>query len=460
MSRFVRSSKYRHVFGKEAKPEDQVDNLVVSRNAWDSNFITANSRFFAVCWQTAGGGSIGVVPQDQKGKLPQQGFPLITGHKSAVLDIQFNPFNDYLLASGSEDCYVKIWSVPDDGLTENITEPVTSLQGHRRKVGTVRHNPVADNVLATSSQDYSVKVWDIETGQANITLEGPKDIVQSLEWNYNGSRLACTCKDKKIRIADPRTGKFEMEGEGHAGVKGSRCVWIKDKLFTVGFSRGSERQYALYDTADLSKHLLQKGIDNSSGILMPFYDDDTSMIYLAGKGDGNIRYYEYTGEDKMIYSLSEFKSNKPTKGGCFVPKTMCNVSECEVARFLKLEANKMVPISFTVPRKSDLFQDDIFPPTASGSGEPALDGKAWFGGKDAEPVKVDLEKGFTPPPKKEVKIEKVEVDDGPSTLAEYKIAYQAQKKRIAYLESEMKKAGVPVPKSAADSVIEGALAKK
>ena len=102
---------------------------------------------------------------------------------------------------------------------------------------------------------------------------------------------------------------------------------------------------------------------------------------------------------------------------------------------------------------SDLFQDDIFPPTASGSGQPALDAKAWFGGSNAQPVTVDLEKGFVPPPKKEVKIEKVEIEEGPKTLPEFKTAYEAQKKRIAFLEAEMKKAGLTVPKSAADQVI-------
>eukprot|EP01108_Squamamoeba_japonica_P001341 TRINITY_DN1556_c0_g1_i1.p1 TRINITY_DN1556_c0_g1~~TRINITY_DN1556_c0_g1_i1.p1 ORF type:complete len:459 (-),score=207.83 TRINITY_DN1556_c0_g1_i1:47-1423(-) len=455
MSRFVRSSKYRHVFGKEAKAEEQIDNVVVSRNAWDSNYISANSRFMAVCWQTAGGGSVGVIPMSQKGKLPQQGFPLITGHTSAVLDVQFNPFNDYLLATASEDCYVKIWSVPDEGLTENITEPVQALQGHRRKVGGLAFNPTSDNVLATTSQDYTVKLWDIETGQNKITLDGPTDIIQSIAWNYDGSRLAITCKDKKNRICDPRTGKFEQVGDGHAGVKGSRCVWIKDKLFVVGFSRSSERQFSLFDSGDLSKALTSQNIDNSSGILMPHYDPDTSMIYLAGKGDGNIRYYEYTGEDKLIYSLSEYKSNKPTKGGCFVPKTSCNVSACEVAKFLKLEVSKIVPISFTVPRKSDLFQDDIFPPTASGSGQPAQAAAAFFEGKDAQPITVDLENGFVAPEKKEITIQKVEIDEGPQTITEFKVAYEAQKKRIAFLESEMKKAGLTVPKSAADQVIAG-----
>lgn len=29
---------------------------------------------------------------------------------------------------------------------------------------------------------------------------------------------------------------------------------------------------------------------------MPFFDEDTSVLFLAGKGDGNIRYYEIVNE--------------------------------------------------------------------------------------------------------------------------------------------------------------------
>mmetsp|Transcript_11003 Transcript_11003/g.18414 ORF Transcript_11003/g.18414 Transcript_11003/m.18414 type:complete len:451 (-) Transcript_11003:81-1433(-) len=439
MSRFVRSSKYRHVFGKEAKSDDAVDGIRISKNAWDSNYIAANNSFFAVCWQTAGGGSVGVVPMDFKGRLAQQGQPLITGHKAAVLDLDWNPFNDNLLATSSEDCYIKIWNVPDGGLTENLTEPVQALQGHRRKVGGVRFHPTAANVLASTSQDYTVKLWDIEVGKTLVSLDGPTDIVQSVAWNYDGSQLATTCKDKKIRIGDPRTGKFEKTTGGHQGVKGSRCMWVHDRLFTVGFSRSSERQYALYDVANFDKPLIDKGIDNSSGILMPFYDHDTKMIYLAGKGDGNIRYYEYTGEDKLIYSLSEFKSNKPTAGGTFVNKTACAVSDNEVARFLKLETTRMVPISFTVPRKSDLFQDDIFPDTASGVGEPSQSADEYMKGGNPAPKTVNLEGGFVQKEKVKVEFVKQEVDDGPKNEVELRKAWEEQKKRITYLEAEVKK---------------------
>lgn len=127
-----------------------------------------------------------------------------------MLDIDFNPFNDHLLATVSEDCYVKLWNIPDGGLKENMNDAVQTLQGHRRKVGTAKFHPTASNVLATSSQDYTIKLWDIETAQCLVTLDGPTDIIQSVSWNYDGSLLAATCKDKQNRVADPRTGKFSQ----------------------------------------------------------------------------------------------------------------------------------------------------------------------------------------------------------------------------------------------------------
>ena len=32
--------------------------------------------------------------------------------------------------------------------------------------------------------------------------------------------------------------------------------------------------------------------EQASGTILPFYDPDTHILFLAGKGDGNIRYYE------------------------------------------------------------------------------------------------------------------------------------------------------------------------
>ena len=40
----------------------------------------------------------------------------------------------------------------------------------------------------------------------------------------------------------------------------------------------------------MEKELVMVDVDQSSGSFIPFYDEDTSVLYLAGKGDTNIRY--------------------------------------------------------------------------------------------------------------------------------------------------------------------------
>lgn len=62
----------------------------------------------------------------------------------------------------------------------------------------------------------------------------------------------------------------------------------------------------------------------------------------------------------------------------------------EVMRAYKTVNDSYVePISFTVPRRAETFQADIFPP-ATGI-HPAASAKEWFDGKTAIPNKIDLE---------------------------------------------------------------------
>ena len=48
-------------------------------------------------------------------------------------------------------------------------------------------------------------------------------------------------------------------------------------------------------------------------------------------------------------------------------------------------------IEFKVPRKSELFQDDLFPDTVSDV--PAVTADDWWGGKNADPVTAPLSQG-------------------------------------------------------------------
>jgi len=438
MSRVVRSSKFRHVFGTVAKKEECYDDLKITRTSWDSNFAAGSPLYFAVIYESSGGGSFIVLPYSTTGKISPN-TPLISGHKKEVLDVDFNPFNDSLVASVSDDSTGKIWGIPEGGLTQTMTEPLQTLHGHKRKVGCVKFSPTANNILLTASTDYSVKIWDIEKGKDVLSVDAQHtDIIQSAEWNRDGSMIATSCKDKKTRILDPRARKVAQEVEAHGGIKGSRVTYLgMDKLFTTGFSKTSEREFAIWDTRNLGTKLTSQAVDNASGLLMPFYDEDTRVLFLGGKGDGNIRYYEIVENDPtIIYWLSEFKANTPQRGLCMLPKRSVKTSDCEIVKMLKVGVKIVEPISFQVPRKSDIFQDDIFPDCFAG--EPVLTADEWLGGKNAEPKLMSLAGGFV---KKEIKAFTADKQEAPKELSEKEVRaeFEKLKTRVAYLEAELVK---------------------
>ncbi|KAG5977562.1 Coronin-like protein crn1 [Claviceps digitariae] len=392
--RFVRASKYRHVFGKPTRKEFCYDNLHISRNAWDTNLVKVNPEYLSVNWDASGGGAFAVIPLNEKGKLPDQ-IPLFRGHTATVLDTDWNPFNDRVIASGSEDGKVFVWEVPEDFTlytdAEEITDvfPVYKLAGHSRKVGQVLFNPSAQNILASASGDFTVKIWDISTGQNPLALKHA-DIVQSLSWNASGTMLVTTSRDKKIRVWDVRQEKPVHEAAGHGGAKNSRAVWMGEhnRFATTGFSRMSERQIALWEPGRTEPIGGFSLLDSISGVCMPFWDDGSNCLYLAGKGDGNIRYYEY--ENDKFEFLSEYKSPDPQRGIAFLPRRGINVHENEVMRAYKTVNDAYIePISFTVPRRAENFQADIFPP-ATGT-KPAVGAQEWLSGKTGIPAKIDLE---------------------------------------------------------------------
>ncbi|KAK4561624.1 Coronin-like protein crn1 [Recurvomyces mirabilis] len=397
--RFVRASKYRHVFGRSTRREQCYDNLRISKNAWDTNLIKANAKYLAVNWDASGGGAFAVLPLEEKGKIPEQ-IPLFRGHTATVLDTDWNPFNDDIVASGSDDGKVFLWQVPDDFSLHIDAEepadvkPVGKLSGHSRKVGHVLFNPAAENILASSSGDYTVKLWDLEDGKPKLTLKHT-DIVQSLSWSANGSMLVTTSRDKKLRFWDVRQESPAHEVAGHTGAKSSRCTWLgdHDRVATTGFSKMSERQLGLWDlrnpTTPVGGDFMF--LDSSSGIGMPFWDDGTQVLFVGGKGDGNIRYFEY--ENDKFEPLSEYKSGDPQRGLAFMPKRGVNTHENEVMRAYKTVDDKIIePISFIVPRRSETFQDDIYPPTVGL--KPAVSSSEWLEGKTGLPPKFSMEDIF------------------------------------------------------------------
>jgi len=172
----------------------------------------------------------------------------------------------------------------------------------------------------------------------------------------------------------------------------AQCAWIPNtnRVAVVGHLKSSERKLRVYDLANTDTPLCDFSLGVSPSSLLPFMDGDTGVLFVAGKGDSNIRYFEMLEEKPYYYPLSEFKSTSAQKGICAIPKYACNVMGCEIMKFLKLDnKGNIVPISFVVPRKSEVFQDDIFPDTPGWT--PAQEASNWFSGSDADPKLINLE---------------------------------------------------------------------
>ena len=71
-----------------------------------------------------------------------------------------------------------------------------------------------------------------------------------------------------------------------------------------------------------------------------------------------------------------------------MPKRGVNIMANEIMRFYRILPNKNLieVVTWTVPRKSEMFQADLYPDTAAN--RPALEADEWQEGKDADPIMV------------------------------------------------------------------------
>ncbi|XP_060118651.1 coronin-1B [Heteronotia binoei] len=400
----VRQSKFRHVFGQPVKNDQCYDDIRVSRVTWDSTFCAVNPKFVAVIVEASGGGAFMVLPLHKTGRIDKS-YPTVCGHTGPVLDIDWCPHNDHIIASGSEDCTIMVWQIPENGLALPLTEPVVVLEGHSKRVGIITWHPTARNVLLSAGCDNVVIVWNVGTTEELYRLDDlHPDLIYNVSWNCDGSLFCSACKDKSVRIIDPRRGQVVAEKEkAHEGARPMRAIFLADgKIFTTGFSRMSERQLALWDPENLEEPMALQELDSSNGALLPFYDPDTNVVYVCGKGDSSIRYFEITAEAPYIHFLNMFTSKEPQRGMGWMPKRGLDVNKCEIARFYKLHERKCEPIIMTVPRKSDLFQDDLYPDTAGP--EAAMEAEEWVAGKTAAPILISLREAYVPTKQRDFKV--------------------------------------------------------
>lgn len=285
-----KASKYKNAAPVVPKPETYVRDICVGSYQTYGNNITASAQFMAFNWDHAGS-SVAVLPLDDCGRKSKL-MPLLHAHSDTVTDMDFSPFDDGMLATGSQDCLVKIWHIPPGGLQESLSNPECVFSHKQRRVETVGFHPTADFLLHSSSYTHFT-LWDLVSQQEIFSNSEHSEVIQSVSWKKDGTLVATSCKDKQVRILDPRVEKACVKtANSHQSIKDSRVVWLGDqnRILTTGFDAQRLRQVIIRDLRNFSDVEKSLELDCSTGILIPLYDADTGMLFLAGKGKNIVNY--------------------------------------------------------------------------------------------------------------------------------------------------------------------------
>ncbi|CAI7617063.1 unnamed protein product [Penicillium pancosmium] len=118
------------------------------------------------------------------------------------------------------------WVLKYPVVEENWSPCLQTLEGHSDLVESIAWSPDGSR-LASVSYDKTVRIWDPATGQGISTLEGHSDRVSLIAWSPDGNRLASASSDRTVRIWDPATGQSISTLEGHSGSVNS-IAWSPD----------------------------------------------------------------------------------------------------------------------------------------------------------------------------------------------------------------------------------------
>jgi U3 small nucleolar RNA-associated protein 13 len=199
-----------------------------------------------------------------------------------------------LFASASQDRTVKIYSAADG-------EAIGVLRGHRRGVWTVKFQPKeaqipnsgAKGLVATGSADKTVKIWSLADYSCLLTLEGHSNSVLKLSWlpyrpvdarDKRGSQVASAAGDGLVKIWDASSGDVMSTLDNHTD-----RVWALTANPTTGtlISGGADSIISFWE-------------DTTSATLEAVTTAETERVEL----DQKLQNYAYAGNYREAITLA------------------------------------------------------------------------------------------------------------------------------------------------------------
>ncbi|XP_071953471.1 transducin beta-like protein 3 [Antedon mediterranea] len=188
------------------------------------------------------------------------------GHTHSVGAIALSRLSGNFIVSGSEDCTVKVWNIPENLKPSNSPQHLAVNFTHRAHEKDINSVAVApnDKLLVTASLDKTAKLWNLENHTFLGTFRGHKRSIWCVQFSPADQVVATSSADGTIKIWSITDFSCVKTFQGHdtsvlrvafltrgmqllsSGSDGLLKIWsIKDNECLTTYDEHSDKLWAL-----------------------------------------------------------------------------------------------------------------------------------------------------------------------------------------------------------------------
>ena len=239
----------------------------------------------------------------------------LTGLAERIYDITYSPDGKYMAtASGDPGVYgiAKLWRNEAGGC-----KPVRDLAETQDVVFSVAFSP--DNTkIATAGADRAIRIFEVETGKLLSQIEDHADWIFAVAWSPDGKRLASASRDKTAKVFDIVKKESLVTFPGHA-----------QPVYTVSFTNdgkgiatgGEDNRIRVWNPDNDGKAVRDMGGFGGTVFKLRYASDGKSLV--ACSGDKGVVVFSATGSQlrkleghkDWVYSLAISRDGKSVASG-------------------------------------------------------------------------------------------------------------------------------------------------
>jgi WD40 repeat protein len=168
-------SKYKNATPKLIKREQILNGITTNRlSNTIGSLISCSLKHITFALDSSSGGSVCTFRHEDFSRRPtfsNDGFCVTHAHSGPITDIQYNSFNQSVLATCGFDSQIQLWSVIDNEKNASSfikLDQIASLPLNENRSDCIQWNPNVDNVFVSTSLN-TIYLWDVQHVSSHVS---------------------------------------------------------------------------------------------------------------------------------------------------------------------------------------------------------------------------------------------------------------------------------------------------